>query len=256
MCSAVRRRMFEKGISWSPAPRGTDGGAVARTGSKDGGACGACGACGASGGVGPGPAAAPERRTSTSLKTSSRVMRPPGPVPLTSERSIPFSESSRRTMGEVTARSAPSSCTSPPGSARVSPAGAGAGWGAAAGREAGAGCGAAAGWGAGAGWDTGGGGVEDGGGAAGVAGAAGASEAGAAAGGVGRRTVTDHGQLHAHFDGLALGHEDLGEHARGRRRHLGVDFVRRDFEERLVALDGVADSLHPARHRSLGDCLA
>ena len=69
-------------------------------------------------------------------------------------------------------------------------------------------------------------------------------------------TVADHGQPHADLDGLALGDEDLGQDAGGRRRHLGVDLVRRHLEERLVALDRVADGLHPAGDRSLGHRLA
>ncbi len=187
--------------------------------------------------------AAPECRASTSLKTSSRVMRPPGPVPVTSERSIPFSESSRRTMGEVTTRSAPSSCASPTGVA--------AGWGAAGRRGR---CGR---------WrrrrrrvpaSRGGGCRSRGGGCRSRGGGClrGRSGGGRAV----RSTVADHGQLHAHLDRLAFRHEDLGDHACGGRWHLGVDLVRRDLEERLVALDRVADALHPARHRSLGDRLA
>ena len=56
--------------------------------------------------------------------------------------------------------------------------------------------------------------------------------------------------------GLALGDEDLGEHARCGRGHLGVDLVGRDLEQRLVGVDVVADLLQPARDRALGDGLA
>ena len=69
-------------------------------------------------------------------------------------------------------------------------------------------------------------------------------------------TVADHRQLHADLDRLAFGDEDLAEHARGRRGHLGVDLVGRDLEERLVPLDRVADCFHPARDRSFGHRLA
>ena len=49
---------------------------------------------------------------------------------------------------------------------------------------------------------------------------------------------------------------DLGQHARGRRRDLGVDLVGRDLEQRLVAIDRVADLLDPADDRAFGDRLA
>ena len=41
-------------------------------------------------------------------------------------------------------------------------------------------------------------------------------------------------RLHRHR--LPFGHQDLGEHAARRRRNLRVDLVRRDLEDRLVAL--------------------
>ncbi len=69
-------------------------------------------------------------------------------------------------------------------------------------------------------------------------------------------TVADHRQPHADLDRLALGHEDLGEDAGRRRGHLGVDLVRRYFEQRLVAFDCIADPLHPAGDRALGHGLA
>jgi hypothetical protein len=106
--------MFENGTSWSPAPLGTDGVAGARTGAGGGAVVGGTAGLGALGaGAWAGAAAVLERRASTSFKTSSRVIRPPGPVPVTSERSIPLSESSRRTMGEVITPSDPSACASP-----------------------------------------------------------------------------------------------------------------------------------------------
>ena len=61
-------------------------------------------------------------------------------------------------------------------------------------------------------------------------------------------------RLHRHR--LPFGHEDLGEHAARRRRNLGVDLVRRDLEDRLVALHLVADLLQPLRQRAFGDRFA
>src|SRR4051794_20333146 len=67
---------------------------------------------------------------------------------------------------------------------------------------------------------------------------------------------TDDGQLGTDLHGLVLGHEDLGQHARGGRRDLGVDLVGRDLEEGLVDLDLLALLLEPAGDRALGDALA
>ena len=50
--------------------------------------------------------------------------------------------------------------------------------------------------------------------------------------------------------------EDLREDARERRRHLGIDLVGDDLEQRLVLLDGVAWLLEPLADRPLGDALA
>ena len=49
---------------------------------------------------------------------------------------------------------------------------------------------------------------------------------------------------------------DLGEHAGDRRRDLRVDLVGRNLEQRLVAVDRVADLLDPADDRAFGDRLA
>ena len=68
-----------------------------------------------------------------------------------------------------------------------------------------------------------------------------------AAGGVDAR---DHGRDR---DGLALLHEDLDDRAGGRGRHLGVDLVGRDLDDRLVGLDPVADLLRPAADRAFRD---
>ena len=71
-----------------------------------------------------------------------------------------------------------------------------------------------------------------------------------------RGLVGDDRQPRPDIDGLALRHQDLGEVTAGRRRHLGVDLVGRDLEQRLVSVDLVADLLEPLRDRALGDGLA
>ena len=71
-----------------------------------------------------------------------------------------------------------------------------------------------------------------------------------------RRRVGDDGQLGADLDGGALLHEDLGDEAGSGRRDLGVDLVGRDLEEDLVLRDGVAHLLVPAGDGSFGDGLA
>src|SRR5580704_4521073 len=145
MCSAVRRRMLEKGTIWSPAARNEameTGGACGVRAMGDagdagdawtGGAADGDGAAGAGGGVAV-------RRASTARWASSRVMRPPEPVPVTSDSLIPFSANSLRTMGDN--RPGPSPLLTTGCSAGT---GAGAGAGAGAGVGAGAGAGAAGG---------------------------------------------------------------------------------------------------------------
>ena len=66
----------------------------------------------------------------------------------------------------------------------------------------------------------------------------------------------DHGDDAVDRNRLAFLRANLGEHAGGRRRNLGVHLVGRDLEERLVALDRVADLLDPADDRAFGDRLA
>ena len=62
--------------------------------------------------------------------------------------------------------------------------------------------------------------------------------------------VADRRDDAVHRHGFAFVHLDLGQHARGRRRDLGVHLVGRDLEERLVAIDRVADLLDPADDRA------
>ena len=67
--------------------------------------------------------------------------------------------------------------------------------------------------------------------------------------------VADDGEHRADVDGVALRHADLGERAGDRRRHLGVDLVGGHLEQRLVLGDRVADLLEPLGDRALGDGL-
>ena len=57
-------------------------------------------------------------------------------------------------------------------------------------------------------------------------------------------------------DGVALGDEDLGDRAGGRRRELHVDLVRRELHHGLAVLDGVADLDGPLQDGRLGHRLA
>ncbi len=62
----------------------------------------------------------------------------------------------------------------------------------------------------------------------------------------------DHGDAGVDGHRLALVREDLTDHARCRRRHLGVHLVGRDLDDRLVGLHVVAHLLGPAGDRALG----
>jgi hypothetical protein len=57
-------------------------------------------------------------------------------------------------------------------------------------------------------------------------------------------------------DRLSFLHEDLGQGTRGRGGNLGVDLVGRDLEERLVALQLIANLLRPFRQGALDDTFA
>ncbi len=52
--------------------------------------------------------------------------------------------------------------------------------------------------------------------------------------------ASDHRELRPDLDRLTLLDEDLGHDPARRARHLGVDLVRRDLEQRLVGLDLLA----------------
>src|SRR3984957_9008150 len=124
----------------------TGGACGARAAGEAGAAC-TTGAAGGGGGAAVGAGGGPAvRRASTTRSASSRVMRPPDPVPVTSDWLMPFSASSLRTIGDSTLGPTPSPLFSAAG------AGAGAGAGCAGGGGGGAAsCGAGeAAWGAGA----------------------------------------------------------------------------------------------------------
>ena len=212
-------------------------------GARATGAAGAAWTVGAAGaGAGAAGAVAAARRASTTRWASSRVMRPPEPVPVTSVSLMPFSASSLRTIGDRTLGPTPSPLLAGGRCRRRC-------WSRSRGRS---------GWRRRRGWRSGSrccfGRCGCGLGCGRRFGrrhrlVRGRGRAGAGA-------VADHRQLHPDLDRLALGNEDLTEHARRRRRHLGVDLVRRDLEERLVPLDRIADRLHPAGDRPFGHRLA
>ena len=60
-------------------------------------------------------------------------------------------------------------------------------------------------------------------------------------------TASDAADHCADIDGLTFRNEDLREHAVAWARHLGVDLVGRDLEQRLVAADRIADLAKPLR---------
>ena len=90
-----------------PGVRGAagSGGAAATVGA--GGVGGAGAGVGSGAGAGAGAGVVPAERVSTTASTSSRVIRPPTPVPVTSEGSMPLSASRRRTTGDSTRWSPP-----------------------------------------------------------------------------------------------------------------------------------------------------
>ena len=162
-------------------------------------------------------------------------MRPPSPLPRIAAGSRPCSSISRRTIGEVTAPPPLAAARRGRGRRRRRRRGggaAGAGGAARSGRRRRRG---------------------RGGGAA----RRGRAEPGAARGAArrGARLLGDHREARADRHGLALLHDDLGDEARLRRGHLGVDLVGRHLEQRLVGVDLLADLLEPLRDRALGDRL-
>ena len=66
----------------------------------------------------------------------------------------------------------------------------------------------------------------------------------------------DLGQRRADLHRLAVGHDDLGDGAGDLGGHLGVDLVGHHLEQRVVLLDRVAFLDQPALDRPLGDRLA
>ena len=71
----------------------------------------------------------------------------------------------------------------------------------------------------------------------------------------GVRCLADHGELHADLDGLVLLHLDRQQRPGRGRRHLGVDLVGGDLEQRLVGVDVLTLGLEPPGHGALGDAL-
>ena len=251
MCSAVRRRMLEKGTTRSVGMRLADGayagsGAgggtahAARRGRRWGGRGRLRGRGWAEPGAeveqpgrertsGPGPAggdvSAPEARASTTANTSSRVMRPPRPVPVDLRRvdavvgqEPPYDR--REEPGIVLDR--PAAVLGPP-EPRPAPAGAAAPAELAESAAPSTRGSAPAGPAVACTRVPGEPGMNPGGGGGGAASGAAAAPSVATAGdpsvaGGGRRGVADHGQPGADVHRVALLDEDLGEHARRRGR--------------------------------------
>ena len=164
---------------------------------------------------------------SSAARTSSRVTRPPMPLPRIAVASMPCSAASLRTAGDRRARSPLPS----PSAAR-----------AAAGLAA-----------------TGAGAAERGAGAAGTSGCAAAgSFAGAAVASAAAplEAVSIWAITAPDADGLALGDRDLDQLAFEGRRDLGVDLVGHHFHDGLVAFDEVTLALEPLLDRALGHRLA
>ena len=169
--------------------------------------------------------------------TSSRVMRPPGPVPVIASGSRPCSLTRRRTTGE-SSRLSPACAVPLSGRGRFGSGGCGRGWCGRRGRfgsrgrfGGGAGCGRR---------------VRCGrrfGGGCGRSRRCGAG-------------LADDGDHGADVDRVAFLDADLGERSGHRRRHLGVDLVGRHLEERLVLGDRVTDRFEPLGDRSFGDRFA
>ena len=191
------------------------------------------------------------------------MIRPPGPLPRMVLTSRPRSATSRRTIGDVSAASAPRRLgrrgeagrhrlglgrrRRAAGAGAYDTAGAGASGGAAGAgapvpaRARGSGSGAGAGSRLGL--------------RVRAAGAGGAARGRPGAAGGGGGGVAEHREARADLDRLALGHQDLRDHAGDRRGHLGVDLVGGDLEQGLVGVDVLADVLQPAGDRAFGDRL-
>ena len=69
-------------------------------------------------------------------------------------------------------------------------------------------------------------------------------------------SATNTSQNRADLDRLTLGHNDLGDHTRNRRRHLRIDLVSRNLKQRLILSNRVTDLLKPTGNRPLGNRLA
>ena len=274
MCSITPRRIAVTGSATSPGASSSSSSAaggragltagVAATGAAAGvGGCGAacCGVVTGSGGAGGGGAAAGCGSTtaggassaaagagaaapdSMKARMSFFVTRPPCPVPWTAFGSTPCSAAMRATTGDTNVRPSPW---------RAGAAGA---------------TGACGGWLAG----TSGGGACAGSGSArgggdGLGSGLGRGRDGLGFGlgrrdrrlrrrravGPGRAGRCDDCEHRADLDRRPLLHEDLGDDTLARARHLGVDLVGRDLEQRLVQRDGLALLLEPLGDGAFG----
>ena len=201
MCSAMPRRIAVTGSRLSPSAACGCGLGPAAAGGGGEGACGAGG--GAIGGAGAGSstfAVGADTGCATKARISCFVTRPPRPVPAICAGSTPCSAAMRATTGETNARP-----PLPDGCCALrarAPGGA---------SDHGDGLGLGAGSGAGSG-----------------------AGAGSAALPPICASFVPTGTVSPSLD------EDLRERAGGRARHLGVDLVGRDLQQRLVGLDRVA----------------
>ena len=209
---------------------------------------GACGAGAAGAAVRPATGAAPPvRMDSTTARTSSRVIRPPPPVPwICSGVEAVLAEESADRRGHAGIGSPVAARAAAAGRGRSGPAASS--WrpvAAAAGRLVGAGAGRGPGS---AGWLR----------RAAARGMRRRCRARPRGAGRGRAVVSrlDDRDLGVVRDGRALLGQDLLEDALERRRDLGVDLVGDDLEQRLVLVDVVAGLLQPLADRPLGDALA
>ena len=233
MCSAMPRRIAVIGSTVSPgsvSPAATGAGAAGFAGaggvSAGGAACGAAGCAGAAGAASCCCCAPPD---STNARMSFFVTRPPEPVPGTWDGSIPCSAGDAGHDGRDEGLAVARRRRSGRGGSR---------------RRRGLGCRRCGSLGLGRflggrrkrlglGRRSGGSSLRG----------------GAAA----ERCSSDLAELRADVDRLALLDEDLRQRSGRWARHLGVDLVGRDLEQRLVGLDLLAFLLEPPGERPLRD---
>ena len=239
-------------------------GAGAVAAAVPGAAAGRGGRGAAAAGAAAAGAAAPVRIDSTTLSTSSRVIRPPPPVPTIWAADSSCSRRSRRTAGVIRASGSAPAAGAGCGGRRWRAGGgrghlAGSALVASGGSCRGRGCSAASGRSARLS-------LRSSAASAGRLAVGGSAAAGASlvAGGASERCPgpvafvggLDDRDLGVVGDGRAFLGQDLAQHPLERRRDLGVDLVRDDLDQRLVLGDVVARLLEPLPDRPLGDALA